>query len=319
MIKITTSVSEAASLLNNHQVVAIPTETVYGLAANIYNDQAVKQIFEIKKRPFFNPLIVHVKSIEALQSVAKDIPEVAYQLAHAFWPNPLTLILNKQDHISDVVTGGKNTVAVRMPNHPIALALLESLDFPLAAPSANPFGTISPTSAQHVADYFPESLQMVLDGGECAKGIESTIVGFENNQVIVYRLGALSLEKIEAVVGKVTLFTHQENKPIAPGMLLKHYSPKTRLITCENVLQEIQKHPNQKIGLLLLEPLPTEKSNFEIEVLCKNEDYEQAAKNLYGALHRLDRKKLDLIIVQSCKPKGLGLSINDRLFRASQQ
>ena len=175
-------INAAVKALENNEIVAIPTETVYGLAGNAYSETAVEKIFALKNRPHFNPLIVHIKSAAVLTSVAKNIPLVALQLADAFWPGPLTLVLEKQEHIPDIVTGGKNTVGVRVPNHPIALELLEQLDFPLAAPSANPFGSISPTTAKHVADYFTDTLTIILDGGSCDKGIESTIIGFENGQ-----------------------------------------------------------------------------------------------------------------------------------------
>ena len=180
------AIQAAVAALQNNEIVGMPTETVYGLAGNAYSEVAVQKIFALKNRPHYNPLIVHIKSAGYLQQVAKNIPAVALKLADAFWPGPLTLVLEKQDHISDIVTGGKNTVGVRVPGHTVALELLEALDFPLAAPSANPFGSISPTTAKHVADYFTNTLDIILDGGSCDKGIESTIIGFENEEPILY-------------------------------------------------------------------------------------------------------------------------------------
>ena len=197
---LTTDINKAKEALQTNELIAIPTETVYGLAGNAYDETALKKIFELKKRPFYNPLIVHLKSASCMYDVATDIPENALKLAEKFWPGPITLVLKKQAHISDLITAGKDTVAVRVPNHPVALALLEKLEFPLAAPSANPFGSISPTTAAHVLNYFGDNLNVILDGGECANGLESTIVGFENNQVILYRHGSISVDEIEKIV-----------------------------------------------------------------------------------------------------------------------
>ena len=237
MISITNSIYNAVALLNNDQIVSIPTETVYGLAGNIYSQKAIESIFRIKKRPSFNPLIVHIKSVHDLSQIARDIPETALLLAKAFWPGPLTLVLKKQSSILDLVTGGKDTVAVRVPNHPLTLALLQQLTYPLAAPSANPFGSISPTKAEHVATYFHDTVPMVLDGGVCQRGIESTIIGFENGEPVVYRLGSLAIEDIVAVVGTVKMMTHDDTTPIAPGMLSRHYAPLTSTLLTANVLE----------------------------------------------------------------------------------
>ena len=176
---ITTSLDIAKQKLNDDEIIGIPTETVYGLAGNAYSEIAIKKIFSLKKRPFYNPLIVHIKSAACLSDVASDIPEMAKKMAKEFWPGPLTLILKKQPIISNLITAGKETVAVRVPDHPLTLNLLAQLNFPLAAPSANPFGSISPTSAEHVSNYFKDDLSVVLDGGTCKKGLESTIIGFE--------------------------------------------------------------------------------------------------------------------------------------------
>ena len=170
---ITTNISKASKELLIDGIIVMPTETVYGLAGNAYSDNAIKKIFDLKKRPYYNPLIVHIKAASYLSKVAVEVPDVALKLAEKFWPGPLTLVLKKQSNISDLVTAGKDTVGVRVPNHPVALELLKSIEFPLAAPSANPFGSISPTNANHVLNYFGESLHIILDGGECERGIES--------------------------------------------------------------------------------------------------------------------------------------------------
>lgn len=187
MIEISSDINKAKTILESGELVAIPTETVYGLAANIYDENAIKKIFTTKKRPYFNPLIVHIYSMQQMEELVTTIPYNAKKLAKAFWPGALTLVLPKKDVVPDLVTGGQNTVALRIPHHPLTLSLLQKLSFPIAAPSANPYGSISPTTAQHVANYFPKDVQLVLDGGSCKQGLESTIIGFRGEQAILYR------------------------------------------------------------------------------------------------------------------------------------
>ncbi|WP_310555041.1 L-threonylcarbamoyladenylate synthase [Flavobacterium sp.] len=319
MIQISKDISKAVALLNQNQLIAIPTETVYGLAGNIYNEEAIKSIFKVKNRPFFNPLIVHIKSIKQLDELAKDIPKKAILLAEAFWPGSLTLVLKKQDIVPDLVTAGKDSVAIRIPNHPTTLALLESLDFPLAAPSANPFGSISPTKASHVADYFTDTLAMVLDGGECENGIESTIIGFENNEPVVFRLGSIAVEEIEKVIGKVQIKNKKDNTPDAPGMLSRHYAPKTTTYLKEDVAHFVKEFTNKKIGVLLFDKKIQNVPDLYQEILSENSNLKEATSNLYAAMHRLDKLNLDVIIAQRFPDVDLGKSINDRLERATKK
>jgi L-threonylcarbamoyladenylate synthase len=317
MLTITTNIDLAVQALKNEDIIGFPTETVYGLAGNIYSEKAIKKIFEIKRRPFFNPLIVHIKSIDDLYIVAQNIPPKAYLLAQHFWPGPLTLLLNKKDTVPNIVTADKSTVAVRIPNHPMALELLQKLDFPLAAPSANPFTKISSTTAQHVNEYFDNDLQIILDGGECTKGIESTIVGFSGDDVIIYRLGTITESDFEKVVGKVSIYIGQDDKPIAPGMLLKHYSPKTKTVLLqEDVTAQLNSLSNKKIGALVFSKKIEDKRIVAQEILSKDENVKEAAKNLYAALHRLDKSNLDIILIELLPNEGIGKSINDRLNRA---
>ena len=316
---ITTNIDLAKQVLNNEGSIAIPTETVYGLAGNAYSEAAVEKIFALKRRPHYNPLIVHIKSAASITDVACDIQEAALLLAAKFWPGPLTLLLNKKPIIPNLVTAGKPTVAVRVPNHPLALNLLEQLDFPLAAPSANPFGSISPTSAAHVYNYFKEDLEVVLDGGECNNGVESTIIGFENNQPILFRLGAISSEEIEALIGKVHIHSKNDKDPSAPGMLSRHYSPNTNTYLTDNVDEFIKQHPDKKIGLLLFKDVVGSNTATHQEILSKDGDMNEAAKNLYAALHRLDKLNLDMIIAERLPDYGLGKTINDRLQRAVEK
>ncbi|WP_317175419.1 L-threonylcarbamoyladenylate synthase [Pontibacter cellulosilyticus] len=309
----------AVKALEEGNVVAIPTETVYGLAGNAFSEAAVEKIYSLKQRPFYNPLIVHIKAADFLAKVARDVPDAAIKLANEFWPGPLTLVLKKQKLIPDIVTSGKDTVAVRMPNHPLTLKLLEQLDFPLAAPSANPFGSISPTSASHVHNYFKEELEVILDGGECERGIESTIIGFEEDQPVVYRLGSLSIEDIEDRIGNVFTKTRDDSSPVAPGMLSRHYAPTTETHLAENIGEFIQLHSGKKIGLLLFQHQVDDIPQEHQVVLSKSGNLKEAAKNLYAAMHLLDSLNLDIIIAEKFPDVGLGKTINDKLQRAAKK
>lgn len=317
---ISDNISKAIKILENNDVVAIPTETVYGLAGNIYSEAAINKIFKVKNRPFFNPLIVHIHSIKQLDELTDYIPPKAKLLAKAFWPGALTLVLKKNFKVPHLITAGKDTVAIRMPNHPTTLNLLEQLNFPLAAPSANPFGCISPTKAIHVEEYFGNSLQMVLDGGNCKNGIESTIIGFETDTPVLYRLGAISIEDIEDVIGTVKIKNKEGNSsPDAPGMLDKHYAPSTVTILETDIEAAIESFLDKRIGLLLFSTKMDHPQIIHQEILTKDGDLIEAATNLYAALHTLDKLNLDIIIAERLPNTGLGKSINDRLERATKK
>jgi L-threonylcarbamoyladenylate synthase len=319
MTTITTYLEQAIEHLNTEDIIAIPTETVYGLAGNIYSSKAIHKIFQLKQRPLSNPLIVHIHAINELPKIATEIPEIAYKLAEKFWPGPLTLLLPKQPSVPDFITAGKKTVAVRIPNHPVTLALLKSLDFPLAAPSANPFGSISPTTAEHVANYFENKLELILDGGPSQKGVESTIIGFENNQAILYRYGSISVEEIETITGTLRLNTLAENNPEAPGMLPYHYSPNTGMLLVDDIQKYITLFSHKRIGLLLFKNCIANNKDMVQEILSPEGNLEEACVNLYAALHRLDKSKLDLIIAEKLPDVALGKTLNDRLQRASKK
>lgn len=316
---VTKDIIKAKEALANNELIAIPTETVYGLAGNAYNETAIKKIFELKNRPFYNPLIVHIKSAAYLENIACDIPDIARKLAEVFWPGPLTLVLKKQKHISDLITAGKKTVAVRVPSHALTLALLNTIDFPLAAPSANPFGSISPTNTKHVVNYFGESLEVILEGGECEKGLESTIIGFENNLPILYRHGSIPLEEIELITGKLGIITDNDKSPNSPGMLSRHYAPKTDTYLTNNIPELIKCFERKKIGLLVFNKKIKDNKIQHQEILSESGDYNEAARNLYAAMHRLDENKLDVILVERLPNLGLGKTINDKLNRATKK
>lgn len=314
------NIEKAILELKKDNVIAIPTETVYGLAANALRENAVKKIFELKKRPSYNPLIVHIGSLKELQGIAREIPEKAYKLAHQFWPGPLTLVLKKGNSVAPAVTAGLDTVAVRVPNHPLTLELLGKLDFPLAAPSANPFGFISPSKAEHVLSFFGDKLNVILDGGECEKGIESTIIGFdENEDPVLYRHGSIPVEAVEAIIGKVKFNTCHETKPNSPGMLSKHYSPIAESYLTTDVKQMTEKFKGKKIGLLLFKEKITDLPHLDQEVLSSTGDFNEAARNLYSAMHRLDAGNPDVIIFEKLPEKDLGVAINDKLKRAARK
>ncbi len=313
-MKIGKDVEYAAKLLRHDQLVAIPTETVYGLAANALRQSALVKVFETKQRPRFDPLIVHVAHADVLTDYVREVPTWALDLIKNFWPGPLTLLLPKQDIIPDLCTAGLAKVAVRMPRHPLALALLQQLDFPLAAPSANPFGFVSPTTAAHVADQLTDQVDYVLDGGPATVGLESTIVGYEGSRPVVYRLGGVPLEALEQVVGKVHMLLNQSSNPAAPGQLKSHYSPGIPLELGD--LQKLRhRHEGENYALLSLQPTAPDHP-FQ-EVLSPTGNLSEAAQNLFGALRRLRKAGVSLILAEEMPDRGLGRAINDRLRRAS--
>ena len=318
MAEIGKDIYKAIKFLNENKPLAIPTETVYGLAGNALSEEAVRQIYTVKNRPLHNPLIVHIGTKHDVHKYSNEVPKKANQLIEAFWPGPLTLLLPKKNIIPDITTSGKPNVAIRMPNHPMTLELLSYLEYPLAAPSANPFGYISPTMPQHVQQQIGDKIPYILDGGICDKGIESTIVGFENGQPVVYRLGAITQEALEIVVGTIQLITKDNISPVAPGMLLKHYSPTTLTIFTDNIKNAISSNSKKRIGLLLFDKPFLCSEIMHQEVLSDCSDLNEAAKKLYAALHRLDNYKLDVIIAERFPDTGIGKTINDKLERASK-
>jgi len=311
-----TSIQLAKTQLEAGGIVAIPTETVYGLAANALDPVAVAKIFEAKNRPFFDPLIVHVSTIADIQKWTLAIHPKLQLLLEAFSPGPLTVLLPKNDKIPDIVTAGLDNVGIRIPNHPLTLELLTSLDFPLCAPSANPFGYVSPTSAQHVADQLGDKIDSILDGGACTVGLESTIVGIENEEVTVYRLGGLSIEAIENVVGKVVVKANQNSNPQAPGMLDAHYAPRKPLLVGD-VVSLATLHFSEKLGLISFENSYGDLPFLERKVLSPEGSLAMAASRLFEAMRSLDQSDVSMIITEKFPQESIGRAINDRLKRAS--
>ena len=315
--ELTISLQSAADVLKLGGLVALPTETVYGLGANALDARAVARIFAAKERPFFDPLIVHLADVSWWPRVVLDFPPVAELLAKKFWPGPLTMILPKVAAIPDIVTSGMPSVAIRVPDHPLTREVLRLADVPVAAPSANLFGRLSPTTAEHVQQQLGDRIDLILDGGPCRVGVESTILQFHGDEVVCLRPGGVPLEEIESLIGPVGRLTHQtsdDERPAAPGMLASHYAPRTKLIVVEKVPIT---PPSPRTGLLLLQPTTRAKDYEFVETLSRNGDLIAAASNFFQALHRLDQLGLDLILTTPFPNEGLGLALNDRLRRAA--
>lgn len=324
MATIGTDLIHVAQLLREGHIVAIPTETVYGLAANAFDEAAVLKVFGAKQRPSFDPLIVHIGQRADIHRVVKELPPGAEALMDAFWPGPLTLVLPKQAVVPDLVTSGLDTVGLRMPAHPIALELLRQLDFPLAAPSANPFGYVSPTTAQHVADQLGDKVPYILDGGPCSVGVESTILGWavgaddrppattRPGRWYLYRPGGIAIESIEAVIGTVEPAVKQV-QPVAPGMLESHYAPR-KPVYVGDVPTLLRRFAGERIGIISFR---TEYPAHRCEVLSEHGDLAEAARHLFAVLRELDSTDCSVILAEEFPDEGLGRAINDRLRRAS--
>lgn len=304
------SIARAVEMLRAGGTVAFPTETVYGLGALAFDRLAVARIFEIKRRPSFDPLIVHVLDREMLDRVARELSPIAETLAERFWPGGLTLVLSKREAVPELVTAGAPTVAVRVPSHPVARALLAGVQAPIAAPSANPFGGLSPTRAEHVVKALGASVDLILDAGRSEYGLESTIVAVDPQPALL-RPGAIPVEAIEAVVGPLT---RPRGGPIlAPGGLPQHYAPRTRLRVIDPSLVP-QRERNRAGALTLLDEFP---GYAAAERLSPTGDLRQAAARFFEALHALDAIGLDRIDAQPLPETGLGLAMMDRLRRAA--
>jgi L-threonylcarbamoyladenylate synthase len=310
------AVEEAARIIRNGGLVAFPTETVYGVGADAGNSLAVARIFEVKGRPRIDPLIVHVADMESAMQYGR-LPEAAHFLAAKFWPGPLTLVVEKKPSVPPIVTAGLETVALRVPAHPAALALIRASGCGIAAPSANPFGYVSPTEARHVAEQLGDSIDMILDGGVCRIGLESTILSLANPGPCIYRVGGTALEELEPFFSKLHLQTGAAAQPHAPGQLKRHYATQTRLELVDEAHEELK--PAERAGLLCMVPPEDPYRYAAVEVLSLSEDLREAAAHLFGALRRLDGQSLDRIIARPVREEGLGLAIMDRLRRCSER
>jgi len=318
MAIITSNLKQAITLLNAGEVVAIPTETVYGLAANALSAEAVNKIYSIKQRPTYNPLIVHVGYKKDIFKYANAVHPYATKLMDAFWPGPLTILFDKKSNIPMEVTSGLPKVAIRMPKHQLLLSLLRELNYPLAAPSANLFGRVSPTKSSHVQMQLGDKIPLILEGGECECGLESTIVGVEDNVVKIYRLGFITEEQICETLGSNVVIEHQnESKPLAPGMLPFHYSTITPLILDDNLENHLYNLRDKNIGIVSFSKVYDVMEHSY--TLSLNGNLEESAHQLYATLSHLDGLNLDVILCEKFPDYGLGKTINDRLTKASNK
>lgn len=314
MADIGKDITRAQQLLLDGHLVAIPTETVYGLAANALNEKAVLEIFKAKNRPHFDPLIVHVSGLAQAETLVESIPDIVKTLTQKFWPGPLTVLLPKKEIVPDLVTSGLNTVGLRCPDHTLTLELLKNLPFPLAAPSANPFGYVSPTTPQHVNEQLGDKVSYILDGGECRVGIESTILGFENTPT-VYRLGGLTLEALEPITGPLHVQLNSSSNPHAPGQLQSHYAPRKKILL--GTREQLLAHSYLKAGTIVFQNQLPGISDVKQVILSPSGNLEEAAQHLFAALRQLDKTDVEIILAELVPETGLGRAINDRLRRAA--
>lgn len=319
------AIEQAAKLLRQGRLVAFPTETVYGLGADASNAEAIKQIFAVKGRPTTHPLIVHIGDADQIKDWAQKIPDNAKKLASHFWPGPLTLILNKKNSVPSEVTGGQNTIALRMPDHPVALALLNKFEGGIAAPSANIYCRISPTHASHVEEELGDTIDMILDGGACRVGVESTIIDLTGPVPKLLRPGHISKVEIEAVLdSELQIVTtsatgNKSTETMAPGMMPVHYAPTTRAALCEHdklpqILNNLRLQ-NKRVGLLSYQFNPPE--NRLMHMLCMPEQAESYAQILYTCLRELDNRELDIILIEQTPDTEAWRAINDRIKKAT--
>ncbi len=303
----------SAKELKLGNLVAFPTETVYGLGADGLNPIAVSKIFETKKRPTFNPLILHINSMQMLNKIAWLEEKKIEKLLDKFWPGPLTIILPKKEIVPDIVTAGLETVAVRMPNNKIALQLIKELGNPIAAPSANSFGKLSPTTAEHVAKQLSEKVDIILDGGSCNVGVESTIVKITKDKNYLLRPGGISVEELESVAGKFENLNN-ENKPDSPGQLKIHYAPEIPIYFFDE--EKIIENRYKNLGGLFFRKSKLEKYFSSIKILSQKGNLNEAAANVFSFLHEFENENVDMIFVEPIEYSGLGNAIMDRLSKA---
>ncbi|MEK6784837.1 MAG: L-threonylcarbamoyladenylate synthase [Nitrospirota bacterium] len=312
------SIRRAGRIITSGGLVAFPTETVYGLGCDAMNAEAAAKVFEAKQRPQFDPLIVHIADLTQLEMVIASLPAVGQRLIDAFWPGPLTLVLPKQPAIPDLITAGLSTVAVRMPNHPVAQSLIREAGTPIAAPSANLFGYVSPTTAQHVAAGLGNTVDLILDDGPCPIGVESTIVSLAGSQPELLRPGSITIEQLSSIVGSIRQSLSVNHTPIAPGQLSRHYATQTPLTVLASAGARPILKDGVRAGLLIhSHPRDTDDHFAAVEVLSSTGDLREAARHLFAALRRLDSLGLDRIYAEPCQEEGLGVAIMNRLHRCA--
>lgn len=319
-------INTAASIIQRGGLVGMPTETVYGLAANALSGEAVKKIFAAKGRPQDNPLIVHISEIEQIYRLVKNFPDTAKNLAEKYWPGPLTMVLEKSDLIPDEISAGMPTVAIRFPSHPIARALISASGLPIAAPSANISGLPSTTTAEHVMRDMNGKIDAVLDGGPCGIGVESTIVTLAAEPARLLRPGGITLDELKSVLGRVDVDKAvmkplpKGAHPLSPGMKYKHYSPKANVIIVNGAEKDYIDFVNSKAapGIVAL-CYDGEEKALTVPAVCYGEEnnYSELAQKLFGALRRLDEINAKTVYARCPKPDGVGLAVYNRLMRSA--
>lgn len=308
------NIVKAAEIIRRGGLVAFPTETVYGLGADALNPEAVAGIFEAKQRPFFDPLIVHIADCSDISRLTTGVDRKTYKLMEKFWPGPLTVILPKSAAVPDIVTSGLDTVAVRMPRHETALALIRESGTPIAAPSANRFSCLSPTTSRHVMEQLGNSVDLILDGGPCTVGIESTIIKITGEGIHLLRPGGIAPEAIEESAGEHIIIDQRGEKPEAPGQLEYHYSPAKPVVITEKLPLD-----DKKGGFLFFRKPDFEYPQDRSFILSEKGDLREAAAHLFSHLHSLDSLEITRIYAQPVPEEGLGLGIMDRLKKASMK
>lgn len=311
------AIETAASALRAGELVAFPTETVYGLGADALNEHAVAQVFAVKNRPHFDPLIVHLPDKESALQYVLHVDQRALALMDQFWPGPLTLVLRKRSIIPDLVTAGLDSVALRVPAHPVALALLRAIEKPIAAPSANPFGYVSPTTAMHVQELLGEKIKLILDGGPCAVGVESTVCALTDEEPVILRPGGVTVEEIETVIGPVRMSSASSIDARSPGRLPRHYSPHVQVQLFGFGEQLPQPRAGEKVGVILMTARQGVEGYAAVETVSHDGNLSEVAARLFAALRRIDSLKLDHVFIESVPEQGLGRAIMDRLRRAA--
>ena len=311
------SISLLSQLLLKGEIVAVPTETVYGLAAHAYDPSACAKVFAAKQRPAFDPLIVHLPLGFPLSEIAEE-NGLSRLLAHAFWPGPLTLVLKKNPRIPDIVTAGLDSVAVRIPRHPVFQKLLQACQAPLAAPSANPFGYVSPTTSHHVQTSLGDRIPYILDGGPCEIGLESTILDIRNPAVpVLLRPGAITREDIVAVLGFEVALPPATSLEVMPGQLSKHYSPHSSCRLVKTIAPHEPQAAPTTAFLFYQKPLLPQPTPSNVFWLSQQGSDVEAAQHLFRVLRRIDNDRFPILVAEMAPPHGLGLAINDRLQRAA--
>ncbi|MBD3380131.1 MAG: threonylcarbamoyl-AMP synthase [Candidatus Omnitrophica bacterium] len=320
------ALKQAAEIVNNRGLVAFPTETVYGLGANALDPKAVTRIFEAKKRPLDDPLIVHISRKEDLGRLAKEVPHEAERLIECFWPGPLTVVLRKSELVPDIVTTGLETVAIRMPSNEVASSFIEAAGTPIAAPSANLFGRPSPTTAQHVVEDLGGNIDAVIDGGKTEIGIESSVIEFIDGRIVLLRPGGIDLEEISRYAEKVEVYSGPEASSPSPGKYPQHYSPEARVIVVEEgegqiervlSLAEEKASRGIKTGIMSLQEHADKYRGYQVKVLGPAGDSRICASRLFSILREFDKEGVDVIIAEGINEKGMGLAVMNRLKKAA--